>query len=75
MQAKGRPTKFSGGDRYRGKDAAPAWVQERTGVILNHGPGAAEYTVVFDDHPNTISFVQSNWIEPVEQPESVQAGT
>lgn len=66
MRAKGRPAKFSSGDRYKGKDAAPAWVQERTGVILNQGPSAAEYTVVFDDDPNTISFVQSNWIEPQE---------
>lgn len=66
-QMTGTKRKFADGDRFRGKeDIKPAWVRERTGTVLNHGPGGAEYTVVFDDDPKTVTYVQSNWIERIE---------
>src|SRR4029077_11136332 len=69
MQMRGRRHKFSSGDRFRVKAdlPAPADFRERVGTVVAQGPGKAEYTVRFDDDPNTETYLQSNWMEPIEQ--------
>ncbi len=75
MQSRGRKHKFSTGDRFRVKAGlpAPADFRERVGTIVAQGPGKAEYTVSFDDDPNIVTYLQSNWMELIEQDELVAA--
>ena len=70
-RAIGRPPKFSNGDRFRVKDGAPADFRERVGTIVAQGPGKAEYTVKLDDDPNSVTYLQSNWMKLIEHPEPV----
>ncbi len=69
----GRPPKFSTGDRFRVKESAPAWCTEQRGTVVAQGPGKGEYTVRLDDDPNTETYLQSNWMEPIEQAKPVTA--
>ena len=62
----GRPPKFSTGERFRVKESAPAFCSEQVGTVVAQGPGKAEYTVRLDDGPNTLTYLQSNWMEPVD---------
>jgi hypothetical protein len=77
MQRKpiGRPPKFSTSDRFRVKAdlPAPADFRERVGTIVAQGPSKGEYTVKLDDDPNTLTYLQSNWMELIEQPKPVTA--
>jgi hypothetical protein len=75
MQTRGRTHKFSIGDRFRVKAdlPAPADFRERVGTVVAQGPGKAEYTVRLDDDPNTDTYLQSNWMEPIEQNQPVTA--
>ena len=68
MQAKaiGRPPKFSSGDRFQGKGTAPADFRERVGTIVAQAPSKGEYAVRLDDDPNTVTYMQSNWMELIE---------
>jgi hypothetical protein len=67
----GRPPKFSTGNRFSVKESAPAWCREQLGTVVGKGPGKGEYTVRLDGDPNTETFVQSNWMEPIEQTKTV----
>ncbi len=75
MQTRGRRHKFSSADRFkvRADMPAPADFRERIGTIVAQGPGKGEYTVRLDDDPNTLTYLQSNWMELIEQPEPVIA--
>jgi len=70
MQAKaiGRPPKFSTSDRFRVKAdlPAPADFRERVGTIVVQGPSKGEYTVRLDDDLSTVTYLQSNWLELIE---------
>lgn len=66
----GRRRKFSNGDRVRGKETAPAEFRDRIGTIVEYGPGKAEYTVRFDDDPNTVTYLQSPWLDLLTQTET-----
>ena len=59
--------KFANGDRVRGKETAPADFRGRTGTIVEYGPGKAEYTVRLDDDPSTVTYLQSYWLELLEE--------
>lgn len=69
---RGRKHKFSSGNRFRVKDErpAPADFRERVGTIIEQGPGNAEYTVRFDDDLANVTYLQSNWMEPMAAMES-----
>jgi hypothetical protein len=75
VETKGRKHKFSVADKFRIIDDRPATaeVQGRIGTVVAQGPGKAEYTVKFDDDPNTVTYVQSNWMKPIEQAKPVSA--
>jgi hypothetical protein len=75
MQMRGRRHKFSNGQRFRVKGdlPAPADFRERVGVVVAQGPAKAEYTVRFDDDPTNVTYLQSNWMELIEQPQPVTA--
>ena len=72
-RAPGKPPKFSVCDRFRVKESAPADFRERVGTIVAQAPGKAEYMVKFDDGPNSVTYLQSNWMEPLEQSKRVTA--
>jgi hypothetical protein len=72
-RATGRPPKFSTGIRFRVRESAPADFRERVGTVVAQGPGKGEYTVRFDDDPNAATYLQSNWMEPIEQAKPVTA--
>ena len=75
MKTRNRRHKFSNGDRFRCKAdlPAPADFRERVGTVIAQGPSKGEYTVRLDDDPNTLTYLQSNWMELIEQPEPVTA--
>jgi hypothetical protein len=55
--------KFSGGDRVRGGESAPADFRNRVGTVITYGPGTGEYTVRLDDDPTRVTYLQSWWID------------
>lgn len=74
MQTRGRKSKFSDWRPISGKETAPGDFKERLGTVVVQGPDSGEYTVRFDDNPNSVSCVQSNWLEMIQRPETVTAG-
>jgi hypothetical protein len=69
MQMRGRKHKFSSKDRFRVKESAPADFRERLGSVVAQGPGKAEYTVILDDDPNNVTYLQSHWMETIVETE------
>jgi hypothetical protein len=53
--------KFENDDRVVGRDEAPASFRSRAGVVVDFkGPGG--YGVRFDDRPEIVEYVNSDWM-------------
>ncbi len=53
--------KFQRDDRVESPEEAPASFRGRRGVIVDY-QGAGGYGVRFDDRPEIVEYVNSNWI-------------
>jgi len=55
------PRKFQTNDRVISLDGSPASFRGRKGIIVDY-QGRGGYGVRFDDKPETVEYVNSDWI-------------
>jgi hypothetical protein len=56
--------KFNPGDRVLANEKAPGDYRGRHGIIIERGPGVAEYTVSIDDQTVCLN---SWWLDPIHE--------
>jgi len=61
--------KFKRGDKVVANEKAPGDYRGRQAIVVQHGPGTAEYAVNFDGQ---IVYLNSWWLDPVDEVTNVQ---